>query len=282
MRIEVKGLTHIYSEGMPFETVALEDVSFTLQPGSFAGLIGHTGSGKSTLIQHLNGLLRPVEGAVIADGVDIAEKSDAARALRRRIGLVFQYPEYQLFEETVLRDVCFGPKNLGFSQEECETRALHALSLVGLDGEAFRDRSPFGLSGGEKRRVAIAGVLAMEPDVLILDEPTAGLDPAGHRAVLDMVQEIKRERDLTILLVTHNMDDVARLADRVLVMEKGRLVMEGTPGEIFSKEQELHRLGLSLPQATRLMKRLEEKGCPVQTNVLTFEEAEEQIVKVFG
>lgn len=282
MRIEVKGLTHIYSEGMPFETVALEDVSFTLQPGSFAGLIGHTGSGKSTLIQHLNGLLRPVEGAVIADGVDIAEKSDAARALRRRIGLVFQYPEYQLFEETVLRDVCFGPKNLGFSQEECETRALHALSLVGLDGESFRDRSPFGLSGGEKRRVAIAGVLAMEPDVLILDEPTAGLDPAGHRAVLDMVQEIKRERDLTILLVTHNMDDVARLADRVLVMEKGRLVMEGTPGEIFSKEQELHRLGLSLPQATRLMKRLEEKGCPVQTNVLTFEEAEEQIVKVFG
>lgn len=282
MRIEVKGLTHIYSEGMPFETVALEDVSFTLQPGSFAGLIGHTGSGKSTLIQHLNGLLRPVEGAVIADGVDIAEKSDAARALRRRIGLVFQYPEYQLFEETVLRDVCFGPKNLGFSQEECETRALHALSLVGLDGEAFRDRSPFGLSGGEKRRVAIAGVLAMEPDVLILDEPTAGLDPAGHRAVLDMVQEIKRERDLTILLVTHNMDDVARFADRVLVMEKGRLVMEGTPGEIFSKEQELHRLGLSLPQATRLMKRLEEKGCPVQTNVLTFEEAEEQIVKVFG
>lgn len=282
MRIEVKGLTHIYSEGMPFETVALEDVSFTLQPGSFAGLIGHTGSGKSTLIQHLNGLLRPVEGAVIADGVDIAEKSDAARALRRRIGLVFQYPEYQLFEETVLRDVCFGPKNLGFSQEECETRALHALSLVGLDGEAFRDRSPFGLSGGEKRRVAIAGVLAMEPDVLILDEPTAGLDPTGHRAVLDMVQEIKRERDLTILLVTHNMDDVARLADRVLVMEKGRLVMEGTPSEIFSKEQELHRLGLSLPQATRLMKRLEEKGCPVQTDVLTFEEAEEQIVKVFG
>ncbi|HHX93362.1 MAG TPA: energy-coupling factor transporter ATPase [Clostridiales bacterium] len=282
MRIEVKGLTHIYSEGMPFETVALEDVSFTLQPGSFAGLIGHTGSGKSTLIQHLNGLLRPVEGAVIADGVDIAEKSDAARALRRRIGLVFQYPEYQLFEETVLRDVCFGPKNLGFSQEECEARALHALSLVGLDGETFRDRSPFGLSGGEKRRVAIAGVLAMEPDVLILDEPTAGLDPAGHRAVLDMVQEIKRERDLTILLVTHNMDDVARLADRVLVMEKGRLVMEGTPGEIFSKEQELHRLGLSLPQATRLMKRLEEKGCPVQTDVLTFEEAEEQIVKVFG
>jgi energy-coupling factor transport system ATP-binding protein len=281
MRIEVKGLTHVYSEGMPFETVALEDVNFVLEPGSFTGLIGHTGSGKSTLIQHLNGLLRPMEGAVIVDGVNIADKSDAARALRRKIGLVFQYPEHQLFEETVLKDVCFGPKNLGCTQDECEERALHALSLVGLDGKAFQDRSPFGLSGGEKRRVAIAGVLAMEPDVLILDEPTAGLDPAGHRSILDMVRQIKRERDLSILLVTHNMDDVARLADHVLVMQSGRLVMEGTPLEIFSEDAKLQTLGLSLPQATRLMNMLAERGCDVRTDILTLQEAEEEIVRAF-
>ncbi len=282
MRIEVKDLTHIYSEGMPFETVALQDVSFTVEPGTFVGLIGHTGSGKSTLIQHLNGLLKPMSGKVLADGVDVTEKSDISRSLRRKIGLVFQYPEYQLFEETVLKDVCFGPKNLGLSQEICEERAMHALRLVGLDAEDVRDRSPFGLSGGEKRRVAIAGVLAMDPEVLILDEPTAGLDPKGHNDILNMIQSIRQARDLTIILVSHNMDDVARLADRVLVMENGTLVMEGPPRSIFTREEQLRQLGLSLPSATVLMQLLAGKGYPVRTDVLTAAEAEEEIIRVFG
>ncbi|HPF18163.1 MAG: energy-coupling factor transporter ATPase [Bacillota bacterium] len=282
MRIEVKDLTHIYSEGMPFETVALQDVSFTVEPGTFVGLIGHTGSGKSTLIQHLNGLLKPMSGKVLADGVDVTEKSDISRSLRRKIGLVFQYPEYQLFEETVLKDVCFGPKNLGLSQEICEERAMHALRLVGLDAEDVRDRSPFGLSGGEKRRVAIAGVLAMDPEVLILDEPTAGLDPKGHNDILNMIQSIRQARDLTIILVSHNMDDVARLADRVLVMENGTLVMEGPPRSIFIREEQLRQLGLSLPSATVLMQLLAGKGYPVRTDVLTAAEAEEEIIRVFG
>lgn len=282
MRIEVKDLTHIYGEGMPFETVALQDVSFTVEPGTFVGLIGHTGSGKSTLIQHLNGLLKPMSGKVLADGVDVTEKSDISRSLRRKIGLVFQYPEYQLFEETVLKDVCFGPKNLGLSQEICEERAMHALRLVGLDAEDVRDRSPFGLSGGEKRRVAIAGVLAMDPEVLILDEPTAGLDPKGHNDILNMIQSIRQARDLTIILVSHNMDDVARLADRVLVMENGTLVMEGPPRSIFIREEQLRQLGLSLPSATVLMQLLAGKGYPVRTDVLTAAEAEEEIIRVFG
>lgn len=282
MRIEVKNLTHVYSEGMPFETVALQDVSFTVEPGSFAGLIGHTGSGKSTLIQHLNGLLKPMEGKVLADGVDVTEKSEKSRSLRRKIGLVFQYPEYQLFEESVLKDVCFGPNNLGLSQELCEERAIHALGLVGLDAQAVRDRSPFGLSGGEKRRVAIAGVLAMEPEVLILDEPTAGLDPQGHRSILDMIQAIRRERDLTIILVSHNMDDVARLADHILVMQDGALAMEGPPRTVFSKEEELRGLGLSLPSSTALMRMLARRGYPVRTDVLTAQEARDEILRVFG
>ena len=282
MRIEVKDLTHIYSEGMPFETVALQDVSFTVEPGTFVGLIGHTGSGKSTLIQHLNGLLKPMSGKVLADGVDVTEKSDISRSLRRKIGLVFRDPEYQRFEETVLKDVCFGPKNLGLSQEICEERAMHALRLVGLDAEDVRDRSPFGLSGGEKRRVAIAGVLAMDPEVLILDEPTAGLDPKGHNDILNMIQSIRQARDLTIILVSHNMDDVARLADRVLVRENGTLVMEGPPRSIFIREEQLRQLGLSLPSATVLMQLLAGKGYPVRTDVLTAAEAEEEIIRVFG
>ncbi len=282
MRIEVRNLTHIYSEGMPFETVALRDVSFTVEPGSFAGLIGHTGSGKSTLIQHLNGLLKPMEGKVLADGVDVTEKSEKSRSLRRKIGLVFQYPEYQLFEETVLKDVCFGPKNLGLSQEVCEERSIHALGLVGLDAPAVIDRSPFGLSGGEKRRVAIAGVLAMDPEVLILDEPTAGLDPKGHNDILDMIQNIRRERDLTIILVSHNMDDVARMADHILVMENGTLVMEGPPRSIFVKEEELRKLGLSQPSATALMGMLARRGYPVRTDILTAQEARDEILRIFG
>lgn len=282
MRIEVKNLTHVYSEGMPFETVALEDVSFSVDHGEFVGLIGHTGSGKSTLIQHINGLLKPLSGSIRVDGKDISEKGSKTCELRHKIGLVFQYPEYQLFEESVIKDVCFGPKNLGYTQQECEEKADNALRLVGIDPQQMGQRSPFSLSGGEKRRVAIAGVLAMEPEVLILDEPTAGLDPKGHTDILKMIQDIRKDRNVTIILVSHNMDDVAALADHVLVMEDGRLVMDGVPRDIFSKGQELAELGLSLPSATGFMQALSQRGVAIRTDVLTIDEAEAEITRVFG
>ena len=279
MRIEVRDLGYIYSEGMPFESVALENVSFTVESGEFAAVIGHTGSGKSTLLMHLNGLMKPTHGQVLADGVDINEKTKEAREARRKVGLVFQYPEYQLFEETVLKDVCFGPKNYGFSPEECEAKAVEALRLVGVAPEAKGSVSPFELSGGEKRRVAIAGVLAMEPQVLILDEPTAGLDPKGHRDILDMVCKIRRERGLTILLVSHNMDDAARLADRILVLDKGHLVMDGTPKDVFSRREELHAIGLGAPSSSELLALLKEKGLNVRTDIFDEEEAADEIAK---
>ena len=282
MRIEVKNLTYIYSPGLPYETKALDDISFTIESGEFVGFIGHTGSGKSTLLQHLNGLLKPGSGQVLADGTDINAKTDEAKALRRRIGLVFQYPEYQLFEETVLKDVCFGPKNFGVSEEECVERAKQALLLVGLDPKEKGEVSPFMLSGGEKRRVAIAGVLAMEPKVLILDEPTAGLDPKGRRDILTMIERIRKSRDLTIVLVSHNMDDIAEMATHVLVMDKGRLVMDGTPQEVFSRGKELKAIGLSRPAAAEFMELLAAKGADVSVNTLTIEAAEEEILKAFG
>ena len=279
MRIEVRDLGYIYSEGMPFESVALEGVSFTVESGEFAAVIGHTGSGKSTLLMHLNGLMKPTHGQVLADGVDINEKTKEAREARRKVGLVFQYPEYQLFEETVLKDVCFGPKNYGFSPEECEAKAVEALKLVDIDPDVKGPVSPFELSGGEKRRVAIAGVLAMEPQVLILDEPTAGLDPKGHKDILDMVCRIHRERGLTILLVSHNMDDAARLADRILVLDKGHLAMDGTPKEVFSRREELHAIGLSAPSSSELLALLKEKGLNVRTDIFDEDEAADEIVK---
>ena len=279
MRIEVRDLGYIYSEGMPFESVALEGVSFTVESGEFAAVIGHTGSGKSTLLMHLNGLMKPTHGRVLADGVDINEKTKEAREARRKVGLVFQYPEYQLFEETVLKDVCFGPKNYGFSPEECEAKAVEALKLVGIDPDVKGPVSPFELSGGEKRRVAIAGVLAMEPQVLILDEPTAGLDPKGHKDILDMVCRIHRERGLTILLVSHNMDDAARLADLILVLDKGHLAMDGTPKEVFSRREELHAIGLSAPSSSELLALLKEKGLNVRTDIFDEDEAADEIVK---
>jgi energy-coupling factor transport system ATP-binding protein len=280
MRIEVKDLSYIYSEGMPFESVALEDVSFTVESGEFAAVIGHTGSGKSTLLMHLNGLMKPTRGQVLADGVDIHEKTKEAREARRKVGLVFQYPEYQLFEENVLKDVCFGPKNYGFSPEECEAKAVEALKLVGIDPDEKGGVSPFELSGGEKRRVAIAGVLAMDPQVLILDEPTAGLDPKGHKDILDMVCRIHKEKNLTILLVSHNMDDAARLADRILVLDKGHLAMDGTPEEVFSHYDELHNIGLSTPSSSELLHLLKSKGLNVNTNIFNEDEAVEEILKV--
>ena len=255
MLIEVKNLNHIYSEGMSFETAALTNISFTIKQGEFLALIGHTGSGKSTLVQHINGLLKPTSGSVLADGIDISGKGKDIMALRHKIGMVFQYPEYQLFEETVLKDVCFGPKRLGLSEEEAELCAKEALRIVGIDPDEKGESSPFSLSGGEKRRVAIAGVIAMKPEVLILDEPTAGLDPKGHREILDMIQKLKEDKGLSIILVSHNMSDVARLADHVIVLDSGRLVMDGTPREVFSREEELKNIGLSVPEAMSFAKR---------------------------
>jgi energy-coupling factor transport system ATP-binding protein len=278
MSIEVKNISHIYSEGLPHESVALFDISFDIADGEFVGIIGHTGSGKSTLLQHLNGLLKPKSGQIVVGGVDITAGKVSMIDVRRRTGLVFQYPEYQLFEETVAKDVAFGPTNLGLSPEEINKRVEEALVLVGLDYHEFKDKSPFDLSGGEKRKVAIAGVIAMKPEVLILDEPTAGLDPKAHRDILKMIENIhEHEKNITIL-VTHKMDDVARLADKVLVMESGRLVMNGTPAEIFSRKEELQAMGLSIPEATELIGDLRECGLMLDTNVLTLEQAEESLV----
>ena len=285
--IEVRELTHIYGAGMPFETVALDHVSFTIEKGEFTGLIGHTGSGKSTLIQHLNGLLSPTSGQIIVDGTDITQKGVRLWDIRRKVGLVFQYPEYQLFEETVEKDVMFGPLNLGLSAEEAAERARQAVELVGLPFETIRGRSPFALSGGQRRRAAIAGVIAMEPEVLILDEPTAGLDPKAHRDILQMIETIRKERGITILLVSHKMEDVARLADQVLVMDGGRLAMCGTPADVFGREQELSELGLAVPAAARFMRLLADraaslgKPCP-KTDLLTPEKAEAAVLEWLG
>ena len=276
---EVKNLRHVFNAGLPFESVALNDVSFALEKNSFTALIGHTGSGKSTLIQHFNGLLKPTSGEVFIDGADINGGQVKLRDVRRNVGLVFQYPEYQLFEETVLKDVCYGPLNLGLSQEEAEAKAKRAIELVGLDFESVKDRSPFALSGGQKRRVAIAGVIAMEPKMLILDEPTAGLDPKSHHDILLMIEKIKKEGGVTILLVSHNMGDVARLADRVLVMDGGRLWMNGTPQQVFSRAEELSEIGLGLPPATEFMYRLKQAGAPVETTALTVKEALADVLK---
>jgi energy-coupling factor transport system ATP-binding protein len=278
MSIEVKNISHIYSEGLPHESVALFDISFDIADGEFVGIIGHTGSGKSTLLQHLNGLLKPKSGQIVVGGVDITAGKVSMIDVRRRTGLVFQYPEYQLFEETVAKDVAFGPTNLGLSPEEIEKRVEEALVLVGLDYHEFKDKSPFDLSGGEKRKVAIAGVIAMKPEVLILDEPTAGLDPKAHRDILNMIENIhQHEKNITIL-VTHKMDDVARLADKVLVMESGKLVMNGIPSQIFSKKEELSAMGLSIPEATELIGDLRDCGMNLDANVLTLEQAEETLV----
>ncbi|MBR5925972.1 MAG: energy-coupling factor transporter ATPase [Firmicutes bacterium] len=256
MLIEVKNLTHIYSEGLAFEQAAVKDVSFSVQPGEFVAVIGHTGSGKSTLIQHINGLLKPSSGCVLADGIDLSGKGREVMQKRHKIGMVFQYPEYQLFEETVLKDVAFAPHRQGLSDEECADAARRALEIVGIDPAAKGGLSPFTLSGGEKRRVAIAGVLAMKPEVLIFDEPTAGLDPSGHEEILGMMRRIREDRNLTIFFVSHNMNDVAEMADRVLVMNRGSLYMNGTPREVFSKEEELKALGLSLPDASSFAKEI--------------------------
>lgn len=269
--LQVKDLSYIYSAGTPFEHQALERVSFSVERGQFVGVIGHTGSGKSTLMQHLNGLLRPTSGNVLLDGVDIWSDKEKTRQARFRVGLVFQYPEYQLFEETVYKDIAFGPKNMGLTEAEIDRRVRDAAALVGITDEQL-EASPFDLSGGQKRRAAIAGVMAMEPDVLILDEPTAGLDPVGRTEILSQIARYRSARNAAVLMVSHSMEDVARLTDRLLVMSGSRLVMDGTPGEIFRRAEELVEMGLNIPQVTQVFLRLRELGLDVP-NVFTMEQA---------
>lgn len=281
MSIEVKNLTHIYSAGLPDESVALEDVSFEACDGQLIGLIGHTGSGKSTLVQHLNGLLKPKSGKITVGGQNITDEKVVMRDIRRKIGLVFQYPEYQLFEETVAKDVAFGPANLGLTQEETDIRVKEAIEMVGLDYDRVKNLSPFDLSGGQKRRVAIAGVIAMKPEVLILDEPTAGLNPKAHDDILNMVEKIHENEKNIIFLVSHNMDDIARMSDKVLVMNRGKLVMDGTVAEVFSRDTELKQMGLALPSSMEIISELREKGFDVQGEFFDMDEAADKIAEVF-
>ena len=279
MSIQVKNLKHIYEKGMPTESVALEGVSFEVEDEELLGIIGHTGSGKSTLLQHLNGLLKPDEGTIVIGGVDITAPGVSMVEIRKRIGLVFQYPEYQLFEETVAKDVAFGPRNLGLADSEIEERVREALELVGLDYEDMKDRSPFELSGGQKRRVAIAGVIAMRPEVLILDEPTAGLDPKAHKDVLKMIEDVHGKTGNITVLVSHNMADIANLSDKVLVIDSGRVVTMGTPEEVFSKRDELSSVGLDLPPITCLTEALRERGFKIRETILSVEDAADEIAE---
>ena len=279
MSIQVKNLKHIYEKGMPTESVALEGVSFEVEDGELLGIIGHTGSGKSTLLQHLNGLLKPDEGTIVIGGVDITAPGVSMVEIRKRIGLVFQYPEYQLFEETVAKDIAFGPRNLGLADSEIEERVREALELVGLDYEDMKDRSPFELSGGQKRRVAIAGVIAMRPEVLILDEPTAGLDPKAHKDVLKMIEDVHGKTGNITVLVSHNMADIANLSDKVLVIDSGRVVTMGTPEEVFSKRDELSSVGLDLPPITCLTEALRERGFKIRETILSVEDAADEIAE---
>ena len=275
--MKLKKVSYVYSEGDAFEKKALDEISLEIPDGQFIGIIGHTGSGKSTLIQHLNGLLRATSGAIYYDGENIYQEGYDMRTLRSKVGLVFQYPEHQLFEVDVFSDVCFGPKNLGLSKEEVEERAKKALTQVGLD-ESYDKKSPFELSGGQKRRVAIAGILAMHPQVLILDEPTAGLDPKGRDEILDQVALLQKERKITVILVSNSMEDVARYVDRIIVVNDGKILFDDTPKQVFQHYKELESVGLAAPQVTYVVKALKEKGWDIDTTATTVEEAKEAIL----
>ena len=281
MPIEVVHLTHCYSEGSALKTVALNDVSFRVEDGEFVGIVGHTGSGKSTLVQHLNGLLKPSSGQVLIDGEDLNGEHVNRRALRQRIGLVFQYPEYQLFEETVAKDIAFGPKNQGLSAEEITDRVRYAMDCVRLEYDRYAERSPFELSGGQMRRVAIAGVLAMRPSVLILDEPTAGLDPRGRDRILSMLEELHAKEHVTMLMVSHSMDDIARLADRLVVMSEGKIKAVGTPREIFAQRDMMTSVGLDVPEVSRLCALLREKGYDLPADLYLPEELKEHLLRLW-
>ena len=278
--LEAKNLTYIYSAGTPFEHKALDDISFSVERGEFIGIIGHTGSGKSTLMQQLNGLLKPTSGTVLLDGQDIWSDKKLTRQARFRVGLVFQYPEYQLFEETVYKDIAFGPKNMGLSAEEVDRRVREAAGFVGLTEQQL-EVSPFDLSGGQKRRVAIAGVIAMEPEVLILDEPTAGLDPVGRSEILLNIQSYRKAKNATIMMVSHSMEDVARLTDRLLVMNGSKLAMDAPPAQVFTHAEELTQMGLNIPQVTQVFLELKKLGLDVK-NVYTIEQAAAEIRRLKG
>lgn len=279
MPIIVHHLSHEYGADTKLNTLALNDINLVIPDGQFVGLIGHTGSGKTTLIQHLDALLEPKSGTVYLDGEDIFEKDYDRQKLRGAMGLVFQYPEHQLFETTVFADVCFGPKNLGLDKKEVELRAYDALKLVGLEDEVFY-QSPFDLSGGQKRRVAIAGVLAMQPKVLILDEPTAGLDPKGRDEILDCINILHHKKDMTVILVSHSMEDVAKYVDRIIVMNKGKVFLDGSPKDVFAHYKELEEIGLAAPEVTYIMNELAAKGLSVSTEATTLEEAKAEIIRV--
>ena len=281
MSIEVRHLTHTYSEDSAMRTVALDDVSLTIEDGEFIGIIGHTGSGKSTLVQHLNGLLKPSSGQILVDGEDLNGEHVNRRALRQRIGLVFQYPEYQLFEETVSRDIAFGPKNQGLTKEEIDARVRYAMDCVHLDYDRYAEKSPFELSGGQMRRVAIAGVLAMRPSVLILDEPTAGLDPRGRDRILTMLEELHARDHVTIIMVSHSMDDMARLATRLIVIAEGKILASGTPREIFSQEELMVSAGLGIPEAARLCTALRKRGLDLPPDLFRPEELKEHLLRLW-
>ena len=281
MSIEIRHLTHCYSEGSALRTVALDDISMTVEDGEFIGIIGHTGSGKSTLVQHMNGLLKPTSGQVLVDGEDLNGEHVNRRALRQRIGLVFQYPEYQLFEETVARDIAFGPKNQGISGDEIDRRVRYAMDCVHLDYDQYSERSPFELSGGQMRRVAIAGVLAMRPSVLILDEPTAGLDPQGRDRILSMLKELHTREKVTVVMVSHSMDDMARLATRLIVMAEGKILATGTPREIFAQEDMMVSAGLGVPEASRLCRALRDRGFDLPGDLYQPEELKEHLLRLW-
>lgn len=280
MSIKIENLTHVYMPKTPFEKKALDDVSLVIEDGEFLALIGHTGSGKSTLIQHLNGLLEPSSGKILVDDIDITNKETKLTDIRKKIGLVFQYPEYQLFEETIEKDIAFGPNNLGLTQDEVSKRVKKSMEMVGLDYETYKDISPFDLSGGQKRRVAIAGVIAMEPKVLILDEPTAGLDPKGRDDILEQIRILHQEYKMTIVLVSHSMEDVGKLAERIVVMNKGKIALMGKPSEVFREVEVLENIGLAVPQVTYLIRALREKGFNVSDEIFTVEQGYKEILSV--
>ncbi len=280
MSIKIENLVHVYMPKSPFEKVALDNVNIEINNNEFVALIGHTGSGKSTLIQHMNGLLKPTSGRIIVDGEDITKPGVKLTDIRKKVGLVFQYPEYQLFEETIEKDIEYGPRNLGLDQEEITRRVKSAMKMVGLDYDIYRNKSPFDLSGGQKRRVAIAGVIAMEPKILILDEPTAGLDPKGRDDILDQIKKLHTDYKMTIILVSHSMEDVGKLAERIIVMNSGKVALEGTPAKVFKEIDILENIGLAVPQVTYLMRALKAKGFDVSDEIYTIKQGKEELLRI--
>lgn len=280
MSIKIENLTHVYMPKSPFEKVALDNVSLDIEDGEFLALIGHTGSGKSTLIQHFNGLLEATSGKIVVDGVDVTDKKAKLTNIRKKVGLVFQYPEYQLFEETIAKDIEFGPRNLGLSEDEIHNRVIKSMEMVGLDYETYKDKSPFDLSGGQKRRVAIAGVIAMQPTTLILDEPTAGLDPKGRDDILAQISKLHKDYNMTIIIVSHSMEDVANIAERIIVMNDGKVALQGTPAEVFKEVETLEKIGLGVPQVTYLVRELRKKGFNISDNIFTIDEAKKELLSI--